>query len=492
MIRKKVLVIGSGFSGLASATCLAKAGFDVTVIEKNETLGGRARSFSTQGFTFDMGPSWYWMPDVFENYFALFGKKVSDYYDLKRLDPSYRVYFGKDDEMDIPASMSELIKVFEKEEPGSGVKLKAFLKESQSKYEISMSDLVFKPGKSILEFINLKVMKGALSLHLFKSIRTYVHAYFESTKLRSLMEFPILFLGGTPSNTPALYSMMNYADMQLGTWYPKGGMHKIVEGMVFLAKELGVKFITNEAVEKINVEGKTAKSISTAAGDYSFDAIVASADYHHVEQNLLAPEYRQYSPRYWENRNMAPSSLLFYLGVNKKIEGIKHHSLFFDEDFDQHAKDLYTDPKWPEKPLFYVCTPSVTDDTVAPKGCENIFLLMPTAPGLVDTEEVREEYYLLMMDRLEAYTGQNIKDSVIYKKSFALQDFKNDYNAFKGNAYGLANTLNQTAILKPSIHNKKVNNLYYAGQLTVPGPGVPPAIISGQIVSGLIEKDLKN
>lgn len=487
----KIIVIGSGFSGLSVATKLANMGYDVSIIEKNETLGGRARSFSEQGYTFDMGPSWYWMPDVFENYFAQFGKKPSDYYDLERLDPSYKVIFAEEDQVDIPAQINQLVDLFESIEKGSGAKLEQFLSEGQYKYEVGMNDLVYKPGLSLLEFADTRVIGGALKLHLLQSMRKYVHRFFKNSKLRKLMEFPILFLGGTPSNTPALYSLMNYADMALGTWYPKGGMHKIVEGMDSLAKEKGVEFITGEAVEKINVENGRVVSVKTSKDVYPTDAVVAGADYNHVEQKLLDPEYRRYTESYWDKRDMAPSSLLFYLGVNKRLKGLRHHNLFFDEDFDQHADDLYKDPKWPSKPLFYACVPSITDPTVAPDGCENLFLLMPSAPGLKDNEDIREKYYHMIMDRLERITGQDIRGAVEYKRSYAHSDFIDDYNAFKGNAYGLANTLRQTAVLKPSLKSKKINNLYYTGQLTVPGPGVPPALISGQIVAGLIQKEIK-
>ena len=352
-----------------------------------------------------------------------------------------------------------------------------------------MKDLVRKPGLSVTEFLDLRIAKGALNLHLFRSMRKYVQAHFKDPKLRQIMEFPILFLGGTPQNTPALYSLMNYADMALGTWYPMGGMFKIIEGMSTLAKDLGVRIITETKVEKIEVQSALATVVRTNKAIYEAEVVVSASDYHHTEQHLLDKEWRNYSGKYWEGRSMAPSSLLFYLGVKKRVKGLQHHNLFFDEDFDQHAHDLYKDPKWPDKPLFYACVPSVTDQGVAPDGSENIFLLMPTAPGLEDNDDVREKYYNIMMDRLERFSGDKIKEFVEYKRSYALRDFVSDYNAFKGNAYGLANTLMQTAILKPSIKNKKVKNLYYTGQLTVPGPGVPPSLISGQIVADLIQKE---
>lgn len=488
-MKQKALVIGSGFAGLSAATNLAQEGFDVTILEKNDRPGGRARSFFVDGYTFDMGPSWYWMPDVFEKYFAHFGKSVADYYTLKRLDPSYRVYFGKDDFMDLSANLETLQSQFEEIEEGAGNALAEFLKDAAYKYKVGIDDLVYKPGRSIMEYADARVLKGLLQLHILRSMRKHVAKYFQSEKLRELMEFPILFLGGTPENTPALYSLMNYADMALGTWYPMGGMHEIIKAMVNLAEEKGVAIKCNQEVKSISINEGEVSSVITQNAVWEADVVVAAADYHHVEQNLLPKPYRHYSQKYWDKRKLAPSSLLFYLGVNKKIDNLPHHSLFFDEDFNQHAREIYNEPKWPTRPLFYVCCPSKTDDSVAPEGCENIFLLMPVAPGLDDDEVNREKFYHLIMDRLESHTGQSIKEHVVVKKSYAHSNFIEDYNSFKGNAYGLANTLDQTAILKPSMKSKKVKNLYFAGQLTVPGPGVPPSLISGRVVTQEIIKD---
>ncbi len=489
-MNKKVLVIGSGFAGLSAATALADKGYQVQILEKNDQPGGRARAFSADGFTFDMGPSWYWMPDVFERYFQSYGKSVADYYSLERLDPSYRVYFGAQDYLDIPAGLERCVELFESIEAGSGLKLRKFMEESAYKYEVGIKDLVYRPGRSLLEFADWRIAKGLFQLDLLKSIRSYVHQHFQNPRLRQLMEFPILFLGGTPKNTPALYSLMNYADMELGTWFPKGGMVEIVEAMVALAKEKGVEIVTSSPVRNLKVA--TGGHISGAECDnatYTADIVVAGADYHHVEQQLLPAAYRQYSPQYWEKRDMAPSSLLYYLGVSKKVEGLLHHTLCFDESFDEHAAQLYDHPQWPKKPLFYVSATSKTDPNAAPEGKENLFLLVPTAPGLVDTDSVKKDYLHLLMARIKKLTGENLEHSIEYQRSFATSDFVSDYNSFKGNAYGLANTLRQTAILKPSLKSKKVNNLYYTGQLTVPGPGVPPSLISGQVVADEIEKD---
>jgi phytoene desaturase len=487
---KKVAVIGSGFSGLSAACFLAKEGFDVTLYEKNSTPGGRARKFEAEGFTFDMGPSWYWMPDVFEKFFQQFGKTPSDYFELKRLDPSYRIYFPQQEILDVPAGIPALCEMVDRLEPGSSANLIKFLEEGKYKYDIGVNELVYNPGLSITELMDFKLVKGALKLHVFQSISTYIRKYFKDSRIIQWLEFPVLFLGAKPQKTPALYSLMNYADMSLGTWYPMGGMYHIIEGMVQLATALGVKFKFNSAVQRFELNATRAKGIYVNDSLELVDYIVSGADYHHIEQHVLPPEFRKYSAEYWDTRVLAPSSLIFYLGINKKVDGVLHHTLFFDQDFGKHAEEIYENPQWPSSPQFYISCPSKTDSSVAPEGCENIFILIPVAPGLKDTPEIREKYFNLVIDRFEHLTNQKIRENIVFKRSYAHNDFIADYNSFKGNAYGLANTLLQTANLKPSILNKKVKNLFYTGQLTVPGPGVPPSLISGQVVAReLIRQD---
>jgi len=490
----KALVIGAGFAGLSAASFLAKKGWDVTIVEKNEMAGGRARKFEAEGFTFDMGPSWYWMPDVFEKYFGSFGKKVSDFYELQRLDPSYRVYFEKAT-WDLPANYEALKNLFESIEPGSANALDLFLAEAKYKYEVGVGKLVYQPSLSITEFIDFELIKGVFKLDVFQSMKTHIARYFKHPYIQFLMEFPVLFLGALPENTPALYSLMNYADIKGGTWYPQHGMYSIVEAMVKVAKSLGVQFKLGEEVMQIVVENGIATKVISKVNetgmqeDYSFDVLIGAGDYHHIETKLLEKKYQSYSAKYWDSRVLAPSSLLYYVGLNKKLKGVTHHSLFFDSDFSVHGSEIYSNPMWPSNPLFYASVPSVTDPTVAPVGCENLFLLIPIAAGLEgDTADVREKYFNLIIERLEKKWGQTITDAIVYKRSYAVADFKNDYHSFKGNAYGLANTLLQTAFLKPSCKSKKINNLYYTGQLTVPGPGVPPSLISGEVVANLICK----
>jgi phytoene desaturase len=487
-MQKNIIVIGAGFSGITAAAHLAKFGHSVTVFEKNSSPGGRARMYEAEGFRFDMGPSWYWMPEIFERFFESFGKKPSDFYQLQRLDPSYQVFFGKGETLNPPAGMEALERFFEQQEPGSSAQLRKFLQDAQFKYDAVMHEFVQLPALSALEFVKWKIVKNAFRLDIHRSHASHVRRYFKNEKLVKILEFPVLFLGATPENTPALYSLMNYADMALGTWYPMGGMYKIIEGMVQVAEQEGANFKYNEPVSRIVVKNGKATGIETPNGFFPADAVLASADYQHVDQTLTESAYRSYDASYWESRVMAPSSLLFYLGIDKKLQGLQHHNLFFDTDFKQHSQEIYESKKWPKDPLFYVCAPSISDPSVAPEGCENLFVLVPLAPGLEDKPEHREKCYQQVMERLENLTGQEIRKHVRYMRDYAHRDFEQDYHAFKGNAYGLANTLMQTAFLKPKMRSKKLPNLFFAGQLSTPGPGMPPSIISGEVAANLINK----
>lgn len=485
---KSVGIIGSGFSSLSAACYLARDQYDVTVFEKNPTTGGRCRQLKKEGFTFDMGPSWYWMPDIFEKFFADFGKSVSDYYELDKLSPAYKIFF-EDDTITVGDTLDKIAQEFERIEPGSSVPLRKFIAKAGENYDIAINKVVLKPGISPFELVTKETITRVDQF--FKTISSEVRKQFKNPKLISALEFPVLFLGAKPSNTPSFYSFMNYADFGLGTWHPKGGMYKIIEAMTTLAESLGVTIRTDSSVEKINVTSKKANSIKVNGNTFEFDVVLSGADYHHSE-TLLDKGYRQYSEKYWESRTFAPSSLLFYVGFNKKINNVEHHNLFFDTDFEAHAEAIYDNPKWPDSPLFYANFPSITDNTMAPDGFETAFFLIPIAPGIEDTEELRTIYFDKIITRLENLTSQNVKKNIIFKESFCVKDFVETYNSYKGNAYGMANTLKQTAFLRPNLKSKKIDNLYFTGQLTVPGPGVPPALISGKLAADLITKHHSN
>lgn len=490
-MKKKIAVIGSGFSGLSASAYSAKQGYEVHVFEKNSSVGGRARSFTTEnGYTFDMGPSWYWMPDIIDNFFGDFNKKASDFYELVPLDPQFEMVFS-DGLMAIPQDFEAMKMMFERIEKGAGKRLDDFMKDAQFKYEVGMKDYVTKPCNSWFEFVSLKILKSAFSLDLLTDFSKFVRKYFSHQKLITLMEFPVIFLGASPKDIPALYSLMNYGGYKLGTWYPIGGFIKIIESMQEIAVQQGVEFHFDATVEQIIIHEKEANALIVNGEKLEFDAIIASSDYEHTESKLLPKEYRNYNDDYWKKKTFAPSCLIFYLGIKEKIPNLKHHTLFFENDLDLHTEEIYEDKKWPSKPLFYVCCPSKTDHNIAPEDSENVFLLMPIATGIEDSEQMREKYFIEMISRLEKQTNsKDLISKIEYKRSFCLEDFKQDYNAYEGNAYGLANTLSQTAVLKPSLRNKKVKNIFYTGQLTVPGPGVPPSIISGKIASIEANKQL--
>ena len=483
---KKIIVIGSGFSSLSAATYLSKYGYQVTILEKNQDFGGRARQLKSNGFIFDLGPSFYWMPDVFEKYFGDFGKKVKDYYQLIRLDPAYKIFFEKNKTVSIPGSFEKILSTFENIEKGSSSKLKKFMNEAEINYSIAMNGIVFKPGFSIFELITFQTVRRVK--YFMTTIKSEVSKYFNNKKLKQILEFPVLFLGAKPENTPAFYNIMNYADFKLGTWYPKDGMYSVVKGMVRLAQENGVKLTSNQNVEAIIEKNNKIKGVISNGKNIYCDIVVSGADYHHTE-SLLNSHQRNYSESYWDKKVFAPSALLFYIGLNKKVRNLEHHNLFLDVNFDEHASAIYNNKKWPDAPQFYVTVSSITDLKSAPENCDSFVILIPIAPGLEDNEAIRESYLEKVLTRIEEHSENKIKDSIIYKKSYCINDFKSDYNSYKGNAYGLANTLFQTAIFKPKLRSKKIKGLYFTGQLTVPGPGVPPALISGKIVSKTVMQD---
>ncbi|NRA94019.1 MAG: phytoene desaturase, partial [Psychroserpens sp.] len=418
-MKNNIAIIGSGFSALSASSYLAKAGHNVTIFEKNSTVGGRCRQLKKEGFTFDIGPSWYWMPDIFENFINDFGKSTSDYYQLDKLSPAYKIFF-KDEVITIGDTLEKICTEFERIEAGSSIPLRKFIKKAATNYDIAINKVVLKPGVSPFELVT---QETAVRVdQFFKTISGDVRKNFKNPMLISTLEFPVLFLGAKPSKTPSFYNFMNYADFGLGTWHPKGGMYEIIKAMKALAESLGVTIKTNAAVEKINVTDKKASSVIVNGEELAFDVVLSGADYHHSE-TLLDQQYRQYSESYWDKKTFAPSSLLFYVGFDKKLKNIEHHNLFFDTNFETHAEDIYDEPKWPDDPLFYANFPSVTDATMAPDNCETGFFLIPIAPGLEDTEEIRAQYFDIIMSRLEDLTQQKVKNNTIFNESFCVKDF---------------------------------------------------------------------
>ena len=478
-----VVVIGGGFGGLSTACYLADADANVTLIEKNEQLGGRASRLETDGFRFDMGPSWYLMPDVFERFFAHFDRDVEDYYTLSRLDPHYRIFFKDGDQVDLVPDVEQNKELFESYEPGGGEALEAYLEESKRNYEIGMEHFVYTDRPRLRDYMDIDVLRYSWGLSLIGSMQGHVEDYFDHPKLQQIMQYTLVFLGGSPHNTPALYNLMSHVDFNMGVYYPDGGIGAVVDGIVELGAELGVEYVTEQPVTEI-AGRRGGFAVRTATGDeYLADLVVSDADYAHTEQELLPPEKRQYDADYWESRTYAPSAFLLYLGVEGDVEPLAHHTLVLPTEWDGHFEQIFDRPAWPDDPAYYLCVPSKTDDTVAPEGHSNLFALVPIAPGLDDTESIRAEYRDQVLEDIAANTGVDLRDRIVFERTFSVNDFADRYNSMKGTALGMAHTLRQTALFRPPHHSKAVDGLYFTGSYTTPGIGVPMCLISGQLTA---------
>jgi phytoene desaturase len=484
------IVIGAGFGGLAAAALLARDGIEVTVLEKNDQAGGRARVLEAEGFTFDMGPSWYLMPDVFERFFAEFGKTPDDFYKLIRIDPSYRIFFHDGTMSDVSASLDRNIDLFDRFEPDGGAKLGKYLEKAKEHYELAMNELIYRDYRSLLDLISGKLLLAGLRMPLFGNIESFVSGVFQSEKAKRILEYSIGFIGGSPRNTPALYYIMNHVDFNLGVWYPHGGIGRVAAAIHDLAAANGASFEFNLPVTKINTKHGQVESVETDRGTYPADVVVVNADYPYTELTLLDESDRSYDERYWESRVIAPSAFVVYLGLDRKIANLEHHNLFLDKDWDKGFEALFPKKQaaWPANPSYYVNVTSKTDDTVAPPGGETLFILVPLAAGLQDTPTLRDQCYEQIVSHLEGIIGEKIRGHEVVKRFFSVNDFRHDYNAYKGTALGLTHTLRQTALFRPSHVSKKVRNLYYTGHYTHPGIGMPMALISSQILSNIITK----
>lgn len=488
---KKIVIIGAGIGGLSAAALLAKKGYDITVLEKNKQPGGRAGVFRAKGFTFDMGPSWYLMPDVFENFYKEFGKKPSDFFKLKKLDPSYKIFFSQNNTVSVPGNYKDVLTLFGNLEVNGKSKLQEYMKNSEFLYKKSLETFLYNDFRKPTDFIRKDVLQNGFKMHLFENMDKFTKKYFVSDEARKILMYNIVFLGGTPSNTPALYSLMSYVDFKMGVFYPMGGITEFINSLVSLCKDYKVKIKYGENVKSIKVNGNTAKKVITQKKSYEADIVISNADYHFTETKLLSKNSQTYPESYWKKKTIAPSAFILYLGVNKKLPKLEHHNLYLDSDWTMHFESIFNKPAWPDKPSYYICAPSKTDTNVAPRGMENLFILVPVAAGLKDTPAIRKKYTDQIIKHMEEIIGKEFKKDIVYLKTFAHNDFSELYNSYKGSALGLSHTLMQSALFRPAHKSKKVKNLYYTGANNHPGIGMPTCLISSQIVSTLIEKNEK-
>jgi len=475
-----VTVVGAGFGGLSTACYLADAGADVRVLEKNEQLGGRASRLERDGFSFDMGPSWYLMPDVFERFFDHFDRSPDAYYDLEPLDPHYRIFFKDGDQADVRGDHEYMRDLFESYEAGAGDRFDDYLSKSRNHYEIAMEKFVYEDRSRLRDWLDPSVARTApVGLSLVGSMQSHVEKYVDHPKLQQILQYTLVFLGGSPRTTPAVYNIMSHVDFNLGVYYPDGGMGAVVDGVVELGEELGVTYETGREVTGIT-RAHDDFVVETAAETYRPDRVVVNADYAHAEQELLPEHERQYDDDYWDSRTYAPSAFLMYLGVEGDVEELAHHTLVFPTDWEGHFEQIFERPAWPDDPAYYLCVPSKTDDSVAPEGHSNLFVLVPLAPGLEDSEQLREQYRETVLTDIAENTGVDLRDRIVVEEQFGVDDFGERYNATEGTALGLAHTLRQTSLLRPSNRSSAVDGLYFTGSFTTPGIGVPMCLISGQ------------
>ena len=483
-MKTKVIVVGAGAGGLSTAILLAKKGYDVTVVEKNASFGGRGDVFSAKGFQFDMGPSWYLMPDIFEHFFSLVGENISDYLDLKRLDPSYKIWFEEHPKpVEMTSDLERDSKIFESFEPGVMKKINIYLKEAAAKYNISKETFIYKPFNSVFDFIDKRTIFLWTKFSVISSFHKHIASFVKHPLLRKILQYPLVFLGTSPYKAPAVYSLMNHIDFEMGVFYPMGGMTKVFKAFYDIAKKNGVKFIFNTPVNKILVENKKAIGVSTTKGKHMADIVVSNADYQFTEMQLLDKKHRQFSEKYWSSRTMAPSGFILYLGIKKQFKELVHHNLFFAKQWKESFEAIFKGQKLPQSPSYYICAPSKTDPSVAPKGCENLFVLVPTATNLTLDEKTIKNYRDKIIKHITVtMKTKGLEENIVFERIFTGHDFSSIYNAYKGTALGLAQNLTQTAVFRPKTKSVKLNNLYYTGANTNPGIGVPMCLISSQIV----------
>jgi len=481
-MKRHAVIIGAGYAGLSSALLLLREGWQVTVLEKNEAPGGRARLWQEKGYSFDMGPSWYLMPEVFETFFASVGSSVAEAYDLTKLKTHYKVYFEGQEAVTITDDLERTKRLFESFEPGGAVRLQKYMDEAQYKYDTALGEFLYREYRTVFDFLNRKILTKGLSLGIFQKLDKFVRRFFGDVRARQILEYAMVFLGTSPQDAPALYSIMSHVDLKLGVFFPEGGMNGVAQAMARLVTQRGGTILCHHEVTALKVDEGRVRSVETNRGSFTGDVVLNCGDYAWGETKLLEPRWQSYKKAYWDQRTFAPSMFLVFLGVNRRLPGLEHHNLYFSADWNQHFDTIFKNPAWPQNPCFYLSAITKTDPAMAPAGAENLFLLVPVAPGLTDEDEFRAKYLEGLFDHVKKVTGEDLRQGLEVCRVFGPRDFENDYHAWGGTALGLAHTLFQTAVFRPAHRSKKVANLWYSGQYTHPGVGVPMTLIASDIV----------
>jgi 1-hydroxy-2-isopentenylcarotenoid 3,4-desaturase len=508
------VVVGGGIAGLASAALLAREGYQVDLLEQRDELGGRVGSWESRGFRFDTGPSWYLMPEVFEHFFAQFGRSASEELDLRVLDPGYRVFFeGHHDPVDVRRERQANIATFERIEGGAGRRLEQYLVSAEDAYAIAVNRFLYSNFDSLASHLHWDVLRRTPQLLrlLTQSLEGFITDRFHDPRLVQILGYPAVFLGTSPDRAPSMYHLMSRLDLADGVLYPAGGFVRLAETIAELARGAGARLHTGTKVTAVLTRpGGRGRRRGTATGVACVqndgtervlyaDVVVGAGDLHHLETELLPEQYQSYPQRYWDRRNPGPGAVLVCLGVEGTIPQLPHHSLFFTADWHRNFDAIFgKHRRVPEPASVYVCKPTETDSTLAPPGCESLFVLVPVPAdvtlgrgGLDGRGDPKVEQVAdAALAQVAKWAGiESLGSRTVLRRTWGPGDFAADFNAWSGGALGPAHTLRQSAFLRTPNVSKKVSGLYYAGASTVPGIGLPMCLISAELLLKRLRRD---
>ncbi|GAA3944376.1 phytoene desaturase family protein [Microbacterium soli] len=510
----RVIVIGAGVAGLATAGLLARDGHEVTVLEKNAVVGGRAGSLHRHGFRFDTGPSWLLLPEAFEHFFALMGTSSDEQLDLRSLDPGYAVFAERHEGAPVsPVAVharGAAPILFERLEPGAGRRLTAYLSSARRAKDLALAHFLYNPYTRLSGLFRPEVLRvlPRLAGLLSTSLDAFASRRFAHPVLRQILGYPAVFLGTDPRRAPALYHLLSALDLDDGVRYPQGGFARVIDRLTALAEDAGAVIVTDAEVEEIltttTTTGAEVRGVRWRDGTgverrLSADIVVSAADLHHTETRLLPPRLRTWPERWWRRRVSGPGAVTVMLGIRGRLPRLPHHSLFLAEDWHANLDAVFgTRPRVPEPASLYACKPSQTDPTVAPEGDENLFLLVPVPPDVAlgrggsegGGDRRVEEIADAAIDTVSQWAGiPDLRPRILVRETRGPADFAADFHSWRGGMLGPAHVLSQSAVLRARNASRRVRGLYFAGATTSPGVGVPMCLISAELVLKRIRGD---